>query len=111
MGVTTSDTAQGRLKMLHDTSGLSWRRIAALEAYEGIPAGTLATIGKTGMVPKKWRGRFGLAEMATITVMDGEVPAGSQSISARRCECGEWFISNHPRRRRCFMCSPWRGRR
>lgn len=26
------------------------------------------------------------------------------------CECGQAFVSNHPRRKKCFICSPYRGK-
>jgi hypothetical protein len=100
--------AQEQLVMLHDTLGLTWREIALLERYRGIPAGTLATIAKTGQAPHKWRRRLGLPDLGRITVMEGEAPDGSQALGARQCQCGEFFISNHPRRRKCYVCSPRR---
>ncbi len=60
---------------------------------------------------KKIRGLLGLPAESSVVVMAGEVPAGSQAVAALQCECGQWFIANHPRRRRCFVCSPYKGRR
>lgn len=56
--VTICDTPIQRLKSLRDTSMLSWRQIASQGEFEGIPAGTLATIAKTGKIPKKYRSVF-----------------------------------------------------
>jgi hypothetical protein len=43
-----------------------------------------------------------------VIIGGGSVPPGSQVISAQVCECGQWFISNHPRRQKCFICSPFK---
>jgi hypothetical protein len=51
-GVQLLDTIQARLNRLHDSGSLSWRKIAALPDYQGIPAGTLCAIAK-GREPKK----------------------------------------------------------
>lgn len=52
-----------------------------------------------------------IAPIASVVVIgDGEVPEGAQVISALLCDCGQWFISNHPRRKRCFICSPYKHR-
>ncbi len=32
-------------------------------------------------------------------------------VKAMECSCGEYFISNHPRRIHCFTCRPFRTRR
>lgn len=32
-------------------------------------------------------------------------------VKAMECSCGEYFISNHPRRIHCFICRPFRTRR
>lgn len=110
MPVTTSDTVQGRLKYLHDTCALSWSKIAALDEFSPIPRGTLCSIAKTGNVPHCWKRHFGIPAQSNVVVVEGVVPAGSQAISAQQCPCGQYFISNHPRRKRCFVCSPYRRR-
>ncbi len=107
MGVTTSDTVQAELKVCYDTYG-SWRRISSLSQYRGIPAGTLCTIANTGYVPKKWYPRFGIPLPANVIAVVGVIPNGSQALFALQCPCGQFFISNHPRRRKCFVCSPYR---
>ena len=109
--VKNPDTPQERLKSLHDTSGLSWRKIANLDSYRGIPPGSLATFAKSGWLARRYRSRFGLPPVSTVVVMTGEpIPEGTQVITALRCSCGQWFVSNAPARRRCFLCSPWRGK-
>ena len=58
------------------------------------------------------RRAFGLADYHAIVIVGpGVVPPGTQVITAEQCSCGAWFIPNHPRRRRCFVCSPYRGRK
>lgn len=54
--------------MLHDTEMLSWRAIADLDEYKGIPPGTLCTYAKTGKLPHKWRRQLGLADYALAEV-------------------------------------------
>ncbi len=86
----------------------SWR--VAGDAYGLNPA--MARMIAYGYSPgKKIRGLLGLPAESSVVVMAGEVPAGSQAVAALQCECGQWFIANHPRRRRCFVCSPYKGRR
>ncbi len=46
-----------------------------------------------------------------VVVVSGDVPPGTQVISAKTCACGRWFIPNTPNRAKCFMCSPFRGKR
>lgn len=53
--VRPPDTVQAELKRLHAIPGHSWRKIAKMPGYQGIPPGTLSTIAKTGKVPKKWK--------------------------------------------------------
>lgn len=43
-----------------------------------------------------------------VIVVLGEVPPGAQTIAARLCSCGQWFIANHPRRSHCFICRPYK---
>ena len=51
IGVRALDIARERLNRLHDIPGNSWRKIALLDAYIGIPAGSLCSIAK-GREPK-----------------------------------------------------------
>ena len=45
------DTLQNRLIYLHDIEDMTWRKIADMKEYRGIPAGTLCSISK-GYWPK-----------------------------------------------------------
>jgi hypothetical protein len=45
------DTIVKRLIYLHDKEGMTWRKIAKMKEYRGIPAGTLCSISK-GYWPK-----------------------------------------------------------
>ena len=108
--VRNPDSTQERLTALRGT-GMTWRQIASLDDYKGIPAGSLATYVKTGYIARVYRARFGLPPIATVTVMlDGPIPDGAQVLTATRCECGRWYVKNHPARRRCFICSPYGGK-
>jgi hypothetical protein len=48
---------------------------------------------------------------ASVIVIEGDVPNGAQVLRATRCVCSQYFISNHPRRKKCFICSPYRKRK
>jgi hypothetical protein len=61
--VRTSDIVSKRLAELKDTSGLTFRQMAALDEFHGIPPGTLCAIYKGAEVPRKWRRRLGLPEI------------------------------------------------
>lgn len=58
------------LNHLHDYHELSWPKIADLPAInppgeERIPISTLSKIAETGIVPKKWRFKFGVGAIDT----------------------------------------------
>lgn len=106
--VRTSDSIRDLLKELHNTNGLTFREIALTGDFLSIPPGTLCAITKGYPIPHKWRERLGLLPEANIVVIYGKVPAGAQAIQADQCACGQWFISNHPARKRCFICSPFK---
>ncbi|HMN11816.1 MAG TPA: hypothetical protein PKD55_05770 [Bellilinea sp.] len=86
----------------------SWRKVA--EPY-GIFPDTARLIAKGYEPGKKIRERLGLPPAASVVVVYGVVPDGAQVLQAERCQCGQYFIPNHPRRRKCFMCSPYRKRK
>ena len=112
MLVRTLDTAQERLNYLHGTIGLTWREIANLDDYRGIPAGTLCSIAHGAEPKRKHRAQLGLPPAGNVIYLYGVMPDGEAvSLGAQLCECGQWFISNHPARQRCFICSPFRGER
>ena len=77
ISVTDCDTTQEALNLLHGTFGLSWRKIAALDAFAkiGIPPGTLHKIARegTGAIPVKFREAFNLPRTKPAPV----------------CKCGE----------------------
>ena len=58
--VRNTDIVSKALRTLKGTTGLAWRKIALLDDYSPIPAGTLCAIAKGYPVPKRWRQRLGL---------------------------------------------------
>lgn len=58
------DNAKERLKYLKDDMGLTWRKIANLDDFKGIPAGTLCSFykGRKPMNPE-YRRILGLPEI------------------------------------------------
>ena len=52
--VATYDGIRKRLRVLRDTLGLPWRKIAEFEPFKGIPHGTLHGIYSGKPIPKKW---------------------------------------------------------
>lgn len=104
-------TAQERLKLLRDTYGLKWQEIAETEPFLGIPLGTLNDIYRGRPVPKRWRAQLGYTEETTVMVVEGQLVEGSLVPGSQRCGCGRWYVANHPRRRRCYVCSPIRRSR
>lgn len=89
--------------------GMSWRTVGAAL---GVSHGTAARIG-SGWEPREagLRRVLGLpAWRVRVEVVGGVVPEGSQVVGAVACgSCGRWYVSNHPKRRRCYACSPVRG--
>ncbi len=89
--------------------GTSWRKIGAEYGISGAMARLIATGYDPG---KKIRQKLDLPQSATVIVILGNrVPDGTQVVNASQCSCGQWFVPNHPRRLKCFMCSPYRGRK
>lgn len=110
MVVTIRDGHRERLNYLHGI-GMSWREIARLDDYKPIPAGSLNRFAKHDYLAPKWCIRLGIPVEGKVQVIFGVVPDGAQVIGAQECDCGQWFISNHPRRSKCFICSPYKGKR
>lgn len=54
---------------------------------------------------------LGLDTDSPVMFVDGRTRPRARALDAMQCGCGEWFVSNHPRRRKCFTCSPFRGRK
>jgi hypothetical protein len=93
------------IREIHETTQ-SWQKAAEPYGINKAMARLLAMGYNPG---KKIRHKLNLPEMAQVVAMEGEIPDGAQVIKASLCECGQYFISNHPRRKRCFICSPFRG--
>lgn len=94
-------------------SGRPLRDIA--KDYPGITYGDIHRALR-GNFPKSIdkRHAFGLLASAitTVTIMlDEPIPDGAQVLTATRCECGRWYVSNCPARRKCFICRPYGGKR
>ena len=88
----------------------SWQKVG--DCY-GINKATARLVANGYEPGKKVRRLLGLPEEArvNVVVIYGEVPPGAQVISAQLCiACRRAFIPNHPRRKRCFICSPFRRR-
>ena len=75
----------------------SMARLIALTSYQ--PGRKVAAI--LGVEPRT---------NVKLVVLTGAVPDGAQTISAIQCECGQWFIANTPRRKKCFKCNRYRGK-
>ena len=99
-----------RLDLLKLHSELkSWRK--AGKHYGLNPAMARLIVVKNYDPGPRIRFRLGLPIKANVIVLEGIVPEGTQVISAQQCPCGDWFISNHPRRIKCFICSPYKKRK
>jgi len=66
--VRTPDIVSKALITLKGITGYSWRKIALLDDYNPIPAGTLCAIAKGYPVPKRWRQKLGLPLLAPAPV-------------------------------------------
>lgn len=116
MAVQSSYTEEGLQQFLwrERLLGKTLRAIAQ-ESFGGrVTHGDIARALR-GELPagREKRAAFGLPVVTAVLVMGGsEIPPGAQVIAtAERCDCGQWFIPNHPARRRCFICSPYRRRK
>jgi hypothetical protein len=99
-----------RLTSLNKVDKLSFRKIARLPEFSGVPFGTLANVAK-GRDPKDTHTRalLGLPAIAHVVPVQGAVPDGTQVIGASMCIiCSKWYVSNSPRRKKCYECSPCR---
>lgn len=57
------------------------------------------------------RDALGLPQKSMVISTGGQaIPSGAQAHHALQCRCATWFIPNHPLRKRCFDCSPYRGK-
>jgi hypothetical protein len=105
----TLDVLRLEIKNKRFVGQMTWQKIA--EGY-GINR-AMARLIALGYEPgKKVRNTLNLTPSATVIVFgEGDVPDGSQTIRAAQCDCGQWFISNHPRRKHCFLCRPYASSR
>jgi hypothetical protein len=89
MGVRTPDIVQDELKKLHDTYG-SWRIVQA-KKHPKVPFGTLSTIAKHGVVPKRWYAYFGLQlyKEAPVCPKCGEVHVSRRCTNIRTRRYGD----------------------
>lgn len=90
----------------------SFRRIAR-EDFNGQVSHAVIQRITEGIEPKKpsIRQVLGLPIAKEIIPFAGEIPNGTQVHQAIRCACGQYYIPNHPRRKSCFTCSPFRGKK
>lgn len=109
MDGNTRDIEKVRSRLLKEYNELkSWELVAR---HYGLTKAEVWKVATKKHEPKrvKIRNALGLPPGQFIVVINGEVPPGAQSIGAMPCLCGQHFIPNHPRRRACFICSPYRG--
>jgi hypothetical protein len=91
------------------SDGFSWEDVGK---HYNINRAMARLLGN-GYVPgKKIRAGLGLPNISTIIVVgEGEIPDGTQAITAARCACGQWFIPNSGNRKHCFLCRPFTRRK
>lgn len=54
--------------------------------------------------------KWNIKTFVSVQIVGGQVVEGAELISVvGKCNCGQAYISNHPKRKRCFTCSPYRG--
>lgn len=84
----------------------SWREVGRKLGISKPQAYRIAHGDYIPRSPKLCR-KLGLPVLsARVRPIDGAIPDGTQALGARSCvRCGASFISNHPRRKRCYACS------
>jgi hypothetical protein len=88
--------------------GESWRKIAVKYGLHPNMARLIANGYEPG---NKIRKKLNLSLIAEVETLDENFPDGSQVLGALQCGCGQWFVSNHPKRKKCFFCTPFRPRK
>ena len=97
MSVTESNAIRDELALIRDNLCMTWREIATMPKYQGIPIQTLSMIylGKRG-VPKKYRERLGLptTQPAPVCPEHGVVHVGKcpKKLRPPRHQLG-WLMS------------------
>ena len=90
--------------------------------YYGVNKGIIWAILNSDYEPQdnSTRRRLGLPVSPTVNffkqdewewVRVGMKQVQLQALSVRECECGQYFIPNAPKRRKCFICTPYRSRK
>jgi hypothetical protein len=112
MGVQKAYNEIGMYHYLLEENRVKKRSLRDLAKEFGVSYGVIQR-ALDGRFPKRFdlRVRMGLPEISEVLTVNGNVPYRSQTLGAQRCACGQHFISNHPRRKRCFICSPFRGKK
>ena len=90
----------------------SWAKIGA--KYEVSGGMVWRIVNDPDYEPKdpEARGRLGLPVYVGVTPVRGDITTGSEALPSYLCaSCGKSFISNHGRRKYCYSCSPYRGKR
>jgi hypothetical protein len=104
----TLDSLCTEIKNKRSAGKMTWQAIA--DDY-GINRAMARLLARGYQPGKKMRGVLGLAPSVTVIIIgDGLVPAGSQTIRAVQCSCGQWFIPNTPNRTFCFVCHEYHKR-
>jgi hypothetical protein len=89
--------------------GNSWRKIAVQHGLHPNMARLIANGHEPG---NRIREKLKLPPIAEVVSLNEGFKDGSQVIGAVECcVCGQWFVSNHPKRKRCFICTPFRSRK
>lgn len=79
--VTAHDSPRSRLRRLKGTSGLSFRALALVEPYIGIPPGTLSVFHSGGKLPAKYRAQLGYAmPPPRIAIHKTDMPSAARTL-------------------------------
>lgn len=110
MSISDFDTLLAALKDLR-TLGHSYQRIG--DAF-GVNKTTIWKIinERRPPVDHEIRRRLGLSPSSDVILLEGEHLNGATLLAhhIKICpECGQPYIPNHPKRNKCFICSPYRG--
>lgn len=97
------------MKTLHCATQ-SWQKVGNKYGINKALARLIANGYQPGA---KIRAVLGLPEHRQVIAVAGEiVHPDALTIGSKLCiDCGRAFIPNHPRRKRCFICSPFRKRK
>lgn len=109
--VTLCNGYKKRLRAEYDKLG-GWRKVGA---QYGVSGALVYRVVMTDYEPKdpEIRHRLGAPVLGLVQCMVDEVlPPGTQVMGSACCaRCGRPFVPNHPLRKKCYICAPYRGRR